>query len=216
MKEELDFIITHFNRFLTADVTYGDIRSVFAGLRPLVKSPNSKKTSLLSRDHTIIVSPGGLITITGGKWTTYRKMAKDATDNAAFVGKLEKRPCVTELLHLAGWTDKVDGQDGLRVHGADAAAIRAMILENPAWGERIHPDLPDLMAEVAWAVVEEMALTLEDVMARRTRMLFLDARASMASAPRVAALMAKLLGKDEDWQRTQVSAFIELAKGYLP
>ncbi len=215
LSEELEFIIRHFNKYMTTDVTLADVRSVFAGLRPLVKAPNAKKTSLLSRDHTIIVSSTGLITITGGKWTTYRRMAKDTTDNAAFVGKLEKRPCVTEELKLAGWTDKTDGEP-LAIYGADAERIRAMISDKPQWGERIHPTLPDLMAEVAWAVREEMACTVEDVLARRTRILFLDARAAMEAAPRVADMMADLLGKDEAWKGGQVREFTELARGYLP
>ena len=214
-KDELNFIIGHFNKYLTTDITRADIRSVFTGLRPLVKAPNAKKTSLLSRDHTIIVSSGGLVTITGGKWTTYRKMAKDATDNAAFVGKLEKSPCVTEDLKMVGWTE-TPGNDQLASYGSDAVKIRAMIAERPALGEHLHPDLPDLLAEVAWAVREEMACTVEDVLARRTRILFLDARIAMEVAPKVASLMAELMGKDEGWQREQVREFRELASGYLP
>jgi glycerol-3-phosphate dehydrogenase len=215
LPQELDFIIGHFNQYLTSGITLTDIRSVFTGLRPLVKAPNAKKTSLLSRDHTIIVSSGGLVTITGGKWTTYRRMAKDATDNAAFVGKLEKTPCVTEELKLAGWTEAPEA-GALSAYGADAEKIRAMIAERPALGELLHPDLPDLYAEVAWAVREEMACTVEDVLARRTRILFLDARIAMEVAPQVAALMAELMGKDEVWQREQVMEFRELANGYLP
>jgi glycerol-3-phosphate dehydrogenase len=212
---ELDFIIGHFNKFLTSDITRADIRSVFTGLRPLVKAPNAKKTSLISRDHTIIVSSAGLVTITGGKWTTYRRMAKDATDNAAFVGKLEKKPCATEDLRLAGWTE-TPGAGELSVYGADAEKIRALIEERPEWGTRLHPELPDLLAEVAWAVREEMACTVEDVLARRTRILFLDARIAIEVATKVAVLMAELMGKDEAWQREQVRVFVELARGYLP
>jgi glycerol-3-phosphate dehydrogenase len=216
LKEEMDFIISHFNRYLTSKITEKDIRSVYAGLRPLVRSANSSKTSLLSREHTILVSPSGLVTITGGKWTTYRKMAKDAVDNAAFVGKLAKRPCVTDTLRLVGWTEGKSDQGGLALYGSDAGFIRQMIVEEPLLGEKIHPGLPDLMAEVAWAVREEMACTIEDVLARRTRLLFLDARIASASAYRVGDLLSKLLGWDAVRKEKEIEVFRELCKGYLP
>jgi glycerol-3-phosphate dehydrogenase len=215
-REEISFIIYHFNKYLTSDIREADIRSVFTGLRPLVKSGNSGSTSMISRDHTIVVSPSGLVTITGGKWTTYRKMAKDAVDNAAFVGKLEARPCKTDALQMHGWVAAVDTSDPLHHYGSDAAAIRALAARDTVAAERIHPDLPYLVAEIDWAVQEEMAMRLEDVLARRLRMLFLDARAAIEVAPFVAQRMAGLMGKDAAWVENEVANFRETARHYLP
>jgi glycerol-3-phosphate dehydrogenase len=215
-REEISFIIYHFNKYLTSDIRESDIKSIFTGLRPLVKSGNTGNTAILSRDHTIVVSNSGLVTITGGKWTTYRKMAKDAVDNAAFVAKLEARPCQTDSLKLHGWIDKVDEKDPLLVYGSDAEKIRAMIRRDPMLGEKLHPDLPYCMAEVAWAVDEEMAMRLEDVLARRLRVLFLDARVALEIAPAVARFMAQRMQKDEGWVEAELAAFRETAKHYLP
>jgi glycerol-3-phosphate dehydrogenase len=215
-REEISFIIYHFNKYLTSDIREADIRSVFTGLRPLVKSGNSGSTSMISRDHTIVVSDSGLVTITGGKWTTYRKMAKDAVDNAAFVGKLEARPCKTDALRMHGWVAAVDTADPLHHYGNDAAAIRALAARDTVAAERIHPDLPYLVAEIDWAVREEMAMRLEDVLARRLRMLFLDARAAMEVAPFVAQRMANMTGKDSNWVEHEVADFRETARHYLP
>lgn len=215
LDEEVNFILSHFSRYTTSQLTRADVRSVFAGLRPLVRSSNTASTALISRDHTIVVAPSGLITIIGGKWTTYRKMARDAVDNAAFVAKLSKRECVTEDLRIHGWRDKKDADASLAIYGADAEGIRALMQERPEWAAVIHPRAAFTFAEVVWAVREEMAMTVEDVLARRVRLLFLDAVAAMEAAPDVARLMAAELGRDEAWIQAQVSAFQELASGYL-
>ncbi len=214
-REEISFIIYHFNKYLNADIGESDIRSIFTGLRPLVKSSNTGKTAMLSRDHTIVVSTGGLITITGGKWTTYRKMAKDAVDNAVFVAKLKPQNCVTENLKIHGWTDNFQSETYLKNYGSDAPAIESLE-DDPELKKKIHPSFPDTMAEVFWAVEEEMAMRVEDVLARRTRLLFLDARAALEAAPAIADEMMKWLGRDEHWKKKELESFSELVKGYLP
>jgi glycerol-3-phosphate dehydrogenase len=181
-----------------------------------VKSGNAGNTSILSRDHTIVVSHGGLVTITGGKWTTYRKMAKDAVDNAAFVARLESRPCRTDELRMHGWVATVDESDPLHHYGSDAAKIRDMIRLDPSLGEKLHEAFPYCWAEVVWAVEAEMAVKLEDVVARRTRMLFLDARVTLELAPAIARRMATILHHDETWVQAELTAFRETARHYLP
>lgn len=215
-REEISFIIYHFNKYLSSDIRESDIRSIFTGLRPLVKTSNSGNTSMLSRDHTIVVSGGGLVTITGGKWTTYRKMAKDAVDNAAFVAKLELKSCTTDTLKMHGWKEGGHMHDPLYMYGTDAEQIRLMIEADASLGERLHPDFPHIRAEVIWAVREEMAMTVEDVLARRLRILFLDARIAMELAPVVAGMMAGEMGKDAQWIQDQLESFLDTAQGYLP
>jgi glycerol-3-phosphate dehydrogenase len=162
------------------------------------------------------VSPSGLVTITGGKWTTYRKMARDAVDNAVFIGGLTKRPCITEDLRIHGWTDRVEATDPLHMYGSDAEGIRGLMLDDPSLAECLHPDFPFTKAEVVWACRQEMACRVEDVLARRLRMLFLDAKAAMESAPAVAAWMARELCHDNAWVSSEVEDFRTVAKGYLP
>jgi len=215
LEEEISFIIAHFNRYTSANITRKDVLSVFAGLRPLVKQANAASSALVSREHTIVVSSSGLITIIGGKWTTYRKMAMDAIQNAVFVGKLEKRPCVTEDLKIHGWTAEVDEEDPLHTYGADAAAITKLMEDDPELAAPIHPLTLYSKAEVIWAVRNEMALTVEDVLARRLRLLFLDARTAIETAPLVAWLMARELHRDEEWVVDQIRSFTETARGYL-
>lgn len=215
MEEEIVFVLRNVNRYLDANIKKEDVRAVFAGLRPLVRVPGQKNTSLMPRDHTIMVSKSKLVTITGGKWTTYRQMAKVAVDNALFVAKLERKACVTESLPIHGCCATVENTDPLHYYGSDAEAIRKIAERNERWQELLHPDFPFIKAEVIWAVRNEMALTIEDVLARRVRLLFLDARAAMEAAPEVAQMMAEEMGKDEAWQKDQLQQFLELAKGYL-
>jgi glycerol-3-phosphate dehydrogenase len=214
LEEEIEFIISHFNRYTKANISRKDVRSVFAGLRPLVKASGSASTALISRDHNIFVSNSGLVTIIGGKWTTYRKMAMDAVQNAVFVGKLPKRDCVTEKLRLHGWTDKPSGISELALYGADAERLQSLMQER-GMSDRLHPEHPYTHAHVIWAIREEMAVTVEDVLARRTRLLILDARAAVDIAEKVAEVMAAELGETEDWVREQVADFRDLASHYV-
>jgi len=211
---ELEFLLTHAIRYLTRDPLASDVLSVFAGLRPLVGDPNSD-TKSISRDHTLLVSPSGLVTITGGKWTTYRRMGADTVTQAAAVGGLPEAASVTEDLRLHGWTDELDPTEPRSVYGTDVAELEALERGRPELAERLHPSLPYRASEVAWAVRAEMARTVEDVLSRRLRALLLDARASMEMAPHVAALMAGELGRDPAWAAAQVDAYTELAGGYV-
>ncbi|MCD6347408.1 MAG: glycerol-3-phosphate dehydrogenase/oxidase [Bacteroidales bacterium] len=216
LEEEIDFVLNTAGRYLTRPPQRSDVQSIFAGLRPLAAPEGEgKKTKEISRSHKVIVSLSGLVTITGGKWTTYRKMGQDTIDKAALVAGLDDRKCITENLSLHGYIKNADLNDHLYVYGSDAIAIRSIISDKPELGEKLHERLDFTHAEVIWACRQEMALTLDDVLARRVRALFLDARAAIEMAPKVAAIMAQELGKDEAWQREQVEEFTELAKGYF-
>lgn len=213
LEEEIDFVINHFNRYVHTGLQRSDVKSVFAGLRPLLKVPGQKKTAVLPRDHTIWVSKGGMLNISGGKWTTYRKMAQELILKAHYESGLPYTRCQTETMKLHGWMKKVDYEDPLYYYGSDAAAIR--YLQHQGYSQLLHPDLPYTTAEVVWAVGNEMAMTVEDVLSRRTRALMLDAKAAIEAAPLVADIMMKEMGKDEAWKEAQLQAFRELAKGYL-
>lgn len=213
--EEVDFLLAHAARYLTRDPSARDVRSVFAGIRPLINGVGKRKTALLSREHQVRVSPTGLITIAGGKWTTYRKMGQDTVDMAATVGGLEKRASRTETLHLHGWCESIDTGRLFFEHGLDAEALESLMHTRRDLAELIHPDLPYRCVEILWALRHEMARTLSDVLSRRLRALVLDARAAMAAAPRVAGIMARELGRDKNWEKTQVEEFRQQAAGYL-
>jgi glycerol-3-phosphate dehydrogenase len=221
LPEEIDFILQQIGRYLKKVPTREDIRSVYAGLRPLVKS-NHKKTAELARDHLILVSETGLITITGGKWTTYRRMAEDTVNTAIAKAGLPDRPCRTATLpiHGSGITgpspaSPVDFKAPLHYHGSDAPAIRALAGTIPAGGERLHPRLPYIQAEIIWAAREELCMTVDDALSRRTRALLLDAQAAIDCAPLVARLLAGELGRDQAWQHREVEAFRAIAANYL-
>lgn len=215
LRHEVEFLLDHAGRYLTKAPKITDIRSVFAGLRPLVNSQNGKKTKSISREHTLLTDESGLVTITGGKWTTYRKMAEEAVDRAAAVAKLPPAVSVTPDLKIHGWTRHTDQENPYTLYGSDAAEIRKLASQNGAWGEKLHKDLPYNDVEVIWAVRHEMARTVEDVLSRRTRALLLDAEASQECAPKVAALMAGETGKDKQWIRDQVSNYHHLARQYM-
>lgn len=215
LDEEVAFILMHFNEYATSKITRKDILSIFAGLRPLVKTSNQTSTSLASRDHTIIVSKSNLITITGGKWTTYRKMAKDAVNNAAFVAKLPIVKCSTRKLRLHGYSTSLKYGDRFSAYGSDAAQIILMIEEQPELSQCIHPNYDYCIAELQFSVKYEMAMTVEDILARRSRLLFIDAQAAVDVAPLVAKRMSELLNEDQQWEEEQVSSFLALANGYL-
>ena len=214
-EHEIDFILETAGRYLERAPTRADILSVFAGIRPLVRAGNGTNTAALSREHTIHIDNSGLLTLTGGKWTTYRNMAEDCVNQAATLAQLEDRPCATRNLPIHGSHTVTEALGHLAVYGSDAVAIRELKHADSRLSEQLHPDLHYTGAEVVWAVRHEMARTVEDVLARRTRALFLNARAAQQMAPRVAELMAPELQRDELWQRTEVEHFQELAKGYI-
>jgi len=214
LEEEIEFVMTHAARYLTKDPEKKDVRSIFAGLRPLVKPPDDKGTAAISRDHTLIVSESGLVTITGGKWTTYRKMGQDTINQAAIVAGLENRDCKTENMRIHGWLKNADQSDPLHLYGSDAPSIRKLYKKDPELEKPLHPELPYIKAEVIWAARNEMAMTIEDVLSRRTRALLLNAKASIEMAPEVARLLAGELGHDEAWQLEQVDTYTKLAEGY--
>lgn len=231
LEQEVSFILRTAGQYLQKPPQASDVLSVFAGLRPLAapKAGDKSSTKEISRSHKIIRSSSGMVTITGGKWTTYRKMAEDTVDNVIAVAGLEPRPCVTHDLPIHGsdisvprptrLRDMPTGdpfvRDPLALYGSDKPSIKTLQTEQPALAKPLHPRLPFTAAEVIWAVREEGALTVEDVLARRVRALFLDARAAKEMAPRVAELMAEELGKDQQWKEQQTAAFERLAQGYL-
>ncbi|HEY2726229.1 MAG TPA: FAD-dependent oxidoreductase, partial [Parafilimonas sp.] len=191
LQEEIDFILKHANRYLKSGITINDVTSMFAGLRPLVRTKGVTNTSMLSRDHVIIVSHSNLITITGGKWTTYRKMAEDAVNNAIFVAKFPFKDCITKHLQIeSSEFDNINYDDSI---------------------ENIYS-----VENIRKFIENEMAVTIEDILARRTRLLFLDARAAIQAAPLVAKRMATILNEDEYWMQKEIDNFTQLAKNYLP
>ncbi|WP_373499703.1 glycerol-3-phosphate dehydrogenase/oxidase [Desulfococcus sp.] len=215
LPEEIDFLLSHAARYLTKDPTREDILSAFAGLRPLVSLGGYENTAAISRDHTLNISRSGLLTITGGKWTTYRKMAEDTVDQAALLAQLQERPSVTKELNIHGFHQNAGQFGHLAVYGSDAVSVQALLGEDPRFACPLHPAHPYLAGEVVWAVRREMARTVEDFLSRRRRVLILDARASMEMAPVVARLMALELGRDGRWESDQTRAFEALARGYL-
>ncbi|WP_418982917.1 FAD-dependent oxidoreductase [Alistipes sp.] len=216
LKEEIDFILSTAGLYMNPAPTYKDILSVFAGQRPLAApKKEGKNTKEISRSHKIIVSDNGLVTITGGKWTSYRLMAEDTVDKAIEVCGLPRRKCVTKKFRIHGYRRNPDLTNHLYVYGSDEAKIHALIEREPALGEKLSPKYDYTLAEAVWAVREEMALTVEDVLARRVRLLFVDAREAAAAAPKVAAVMARELGRDQAWIDDQVKNFTELVKSYI-
>tara|TARA_R110002096_G_scaffold172757_1_gene346617 strand:+ start:6276 stop:7841 length:1566 start_codon:yes stop_codon:yes gene_type:complete len=215
LEEEIEFILRHAKQYLTKDPTRADVKSVFAGLRPLVKPQDSKSTSEISRSHHLEVSEAGLVTIAGGKWTTYRKMAEDTIDRAMLVAGLEQKNCVTKELRIHGWLKSVDRNHPLHMYGSDKVGLEKLLQENPEWNEQIHPNLPYLKGEVIWAVRNELAITIEDVLSRRTRALLLDAKASVEMAPIVGELLAQEFGEDEQWVLQEVKEYTALANAYI-
>lgn len=217
LPEEITFLLTHAARYLSKVPTATDVLSVFAGIRPLISGEHAQgNTSSLSRDHHLTISPNGLVTIAGGKWTTYRKMAEDTIDNAARLANLIFRPSGTQTLHLHGWTRKADLQNHMHVYGSHSDEVKELALASPDLARPLHKRLPYTGVEVVWAVHHEYALTLADVLSRRTRALLLDARASMEIAPKVAEIMAKELKKNKVWEDDQVNDYLKLAKNYIP
>jgi len=215
LQDELEFLLSHASRYLTKDPTAEDVLSTFAGLRPLVSTSEIENTAAISRDHTVNISRGGLVTITGGKWTTYRKMAEDTIDQAAMIAQLEPKPSVTMNLNIHGSHHHSENFGDLKDYGSDALKIQEFLDENKRYNELIHEKLPIKKGEVVWAVRHEMARTVEDFLSRRRRALLLDAKVSIEMAETVAKIMARKLGKNRKWQKQQIDDYMNLANGYL-
>ncbi len=236
-EQEIEFILATASEYLSRAPKRSDVLSVFAGIRPLVKGPGrdnkAMRTASLSRDHFIEINRSGLLTICGGKWTTFRHMAEDCVDQAATLAQLPEKPCVTKHLRIHGATHaspeanqqelhtqqannkQLKETNYLEVYGSDARELRKLMNLNPSLREKLHPSLPYVKAEVLWAVRNEMARTVEDVLARRTRALFLNARAALEMAPTVADLMAAELGWNEVTRQVQLEAFRAIAQTYV-
>jgi glycerol-3-phosphate dehydrogenase len=213
MEKEQSFLVDHIRRFLGASLEPTDVLSMWSGLRPLVRE-GSSSSSKLSRDHKVLISKSGLVTVTGGKWTTYRRMGEDAINKAAPLAGLAASPSHTADMPLHGaipTSGVASLPESERVYGSDAAALNDL----SAPDELLHPYLPYRAHEVIWAARYEMARTVEDVLARRTRALFLNARAAQWMAPKVAALLASELNRDEAWQQEQVRSFEAVAQNYI-
>jgi len=216
LEEEINFILQTANRYLNKKVQRSDVRSIFAGLRPLAAPKDgSEKTKEISRSHKIIVSPSELVTITGGKWTTYRKMAQDTINKIIALKKLPHSTCQTVNLKIHGAQEQANVQDHLYIYGSDKKFIEQLYKEDSSLKELLHPRLPYTKAEVIFAVRNEMARTIEDVLARRVRVLFLDASAAIDMAEEVAQIIGRELKKDTDWEAAQVASFKVLAQQYL-
>jgi glycerol-3-phosphate dehydrogenase len=213
---EIDFLLATIAPYLAAPIAKSDILSIFSGLRPLVTGKENS-TSKLSREHHIDISNSGMVTVAGGKWTTYRRMAEDTLDFAVHKKLLPKGKSVTDHIPLHGATSTKSHNPHLAEYGTENAAISALIANAPALAEPLDQALPYPKALVVHAVRKELARTVEDVLSRRTRSLLLDARAALRAAPAVAALMAKELNRDQTWIEAQLQSFTTLAQAhYIP
>ncbi|MDM8159771.1 glycerol-3-phosphate dehydrogenase/oxidase [Labilibaculum sp. K2S] len=216
LEEEINFILETAGRFLTKPPKRSDVRSVFAGLRPLAApSGEGKKTKEISRGHKIVVSKSGMVTITGGKWTTYRQMAEDVIDTVAKTGKLPEKKSITRNLKIHGYKNGVDLKNPMYFYGADEEKILNLAKNEDGLGEYLSKKLQVINAQVIWGARNEMARTVEDILSRRTRCLLLDAKESIAMAPKVAELLAKELGYDKQWEENQIKEYSELASRYI-
>ena len=202
LEEEIEFIIKHINRYCTSLITRADINAVYVGLRPLVKQKTKVSSALISREHHLSVSSSGLITITGGKWTTYRKMAADAVDNAAFIGKFKKEKCTTAHTPIGDEKEK-------------ETRMKEILKNDISLKELVDPNYTFTKAAIVYAVKYEMAICIEDILARRTRLLFLDAKLAIALAPMVASIMAPYLQMDKNWEAAEIASFTQLAEQYI-
>ncbi len=215
LQKEIDFVLETAGGYLTRKPTRADVKAVFAGLRPLARpQEGSTKTKEISRSHKVIISDSGLVTLTGGKWTTFRKMGEDTIDYFQQITGENPAPSNSLDMKIHGYTDQLPSGHW-QLYGSDAQAIQKLAAENPEIAEKLHPDFPNIAAEVIWAVRNEMAMKVEDVLSRRIRILILDAQAAMDSAEKVAQIMAKELKKDEAWISKEIQDFNKVAEKYL-
>jgi glycerol-3-phosphate dehydrogenase len=225
-EEDIQYILRHLEKYFDVPISREDVLAAWSGLRPLVSNPKASDTAKLSRDHVVNVSSSGLLTVTGGKWTTYRKMALDAVDQAIKIGGLNpKGPSATKTTRLVGaegYSSKLaqqlvdqfhlenDVADHLaHSYGGNALAIARLIQEG--YSQRLAPHHPYLEAEVVYAVQDELANSVVDVLARRTRLAFLDIDAARSALPRVLQLQGSLLNWSAERCRDEEKKFL----GYL-
>ena len=213
LEQEIDFILENAGAYMTTPPTRADVKSVFSGLRPLAAPENNgNATKEISRHHKVTVSTSGLVSILGGKWTTYRKMSEDLINTAQSVGGLPERSCITHSLPIHGYDYNSDWTNPLHVYGADIEKIHKL---DEAGNKSLSDQLHLSKNQIIWAVREEMAMTVEDVLARRSRALFLNAEAALALAPKVAKIMAKESDQNQDWIDQQIKEFKALTQKYL-
>ncbi|SDB28127.1 glycerol-3-phosphate dehydrogenase [Flavobacteriaceae bacterium MAR_2010_188] len=216
LEKEIEFILNTANQYLSKDVSRSDVLSMFAGLRPLAAPQDEdEKTKEISRSHKIIVSDSRLLSVIGGKWTTYRRMAQDAIDKAIELEMLVDSKCKTKKLPIHGCTDESSTFESLNRYGSDSKEMEKMISENPELGEKIHPNHIFLNVEIYWAIKFEMARTVEDILARRIRLLFLDAKAAVEVSTEIARIMAKELGWNHEKEQKEINGFEQLAAQYM-
>lgn len=215
LQEEIDFVLETAAGYLTRKPTRADVKAVYAGLRPLARpEEGSTKTKEISRSHKIIQSESGLITLTGGKWTTFRRMGEDTVDYFEKLTGIKPAESTSASMFINGNTNQPEGGHWA-IYGNQAKQIQDLTQENPDWAEKIHPDFPNILAEVVWAVRKEMAVKVEDVLSRRVRMLILDAQAAIDASPKVARIMAEEMGQDESWIEAELVDFHKVANKYL-
>ena len=212
LKEEIDFILNNASKYMSIKPFKKDIKSVFAGLRPLASTSNEKSTKEVSRSHKINVSTTGLISILGGKWTTYRKIAEDAVDASIPLGGLRKRKCKTKNLRLHGFKRRVKWDNPFHVYGSKARRLKSYgsSIDNISLSKKFFIS----NSIIHWSITKEMAITVEDVLARRTRCLFLDSGESIRIAPQVAKKMAEIMKKDKTWIDKELKKFNTLCENY--
>jgi glycerol-3-phosphate dehydrogenase len=213
---ETNFLAAHIRKYLGRTIVPGDVLSMWSGLRPLVRKENVA-TSKIARDHQILRSRSGLISVVGGKWTTYRKMGEDAIGLAIRAGGLKAGPSCTKDLKLHGWQESAAQEvaESDRVYGSDLENLESLGTADPELNQQLHPQLPYRRREVVWAARYEQARTTEDVLARRTRALFLNAAAAIEMAPEVSHILAKELQRNEDFRSRDLEKFRAIANGYM-
>ena len=213
LKEEVDFILKNAGKYMSVKPKRDDIKSVFAGLRPLAATSNKQSTKEVSRSHKIDISPSGLISVLGGKWTTYRKIAEDALNTAISINKLKKKKCKTERTKLFGFKRNVSWSDPMHVYGSMKKKVESLggVNDNKSLSKKFYVS----NNIIEWSIIHEMALTVEDILARRTRCVFLDSKESKRIAPIVAQKMADVLGEDDKWIDAELKKFNKLIKNYI-
>lgn len=215
LAKEIDFILDTCGEFLVKKPTRKDVISSFAGMRPLAAPiEEGAKTKEISRSHKVTVSDSHLVSIIGGKWTTFRKMGEDTIDVISKLKGLHLDDSKSQLIKFHGYTHDHPEETHLSIYGSDAVKIKELSEASPELKEKLHPDYSYTKAEVVWMVRNEMAIKLEDVLARRLRILFLDVGAAMDMAPIVAEIMATELNHGEEWVNGQVLDFLKIAEKY--